>query len=387
MKKRAFTILMACLTAAIPGAFLPQTVRAQDTDYSWEDDTGLHTDIDMNQVSFPASVSFYNTGYENNYGDDDSRTVSIPITGANGAFDGYQDCSPAFPNTENFDITSSGSEISIVRSPGSLYYDSLSYISQDVLYVPLKGTGQTTLTLTLNGRTYQIHVTIYKVRLTSSVLIARGKTRNLNVSGISQSKVRWSSSNKKAVTVNKTSGKIRAKKNGNAIIYAKVGNVKLGSAVSVTSAKKVKAIKHGFHIAKTCSYSQAKRMQSGYYDCSSLVWKSYHYAKGCNFGSSSYAPTSASEASYLAKKKRIIGNYTDENVKNMKFQAGDVLFKTGENNGRYKGVYHAELFAGYSFAGFSENYETHATEPYILTRWCARQDGYGGWEQDIVGRP
>ena len=56
-----------------------------------------------------------------------------------------------------------------------------------------------------------------------------------------------------------------------------------GCAVSVVSASRKKAVNTAIHIAKTCTYSQPKRMQSKYYDCSSLVWKSYH-KNGVNFG-------------------------------------------------------------------------------------------------------
>lgn len=38
--------------------------------------------------------------------------------------------------------------------------------------------------------------------------------------------------------------------------------------------------------------SQPKRMQEKFYDCSSLVWKSYH-KNGVNFGMAYYAPVAA----------------------------------------------------------------------------------------------
>lgn len=342
-------------------------------------DIDVTVTVNMDQVSLPSSAELYNTGYDS---DSSGSVAVIPIRGADGAFDGYADYADS-SDPYNFDISVSGSGVKLASS-GDSYLHSESYISGDKLYVPLTGEGTATLTLVLNGKTFEITVTLYKVRLNGAVLLAKGKTKTLKVSGINASQVKWSSENKKIVSVNKKTGKVRAKKNGNALIYAKIGDQKLGTVVSVTSSKKISAVNYGIHIAETCKYSQSKRMQSGYYDCSSLVWKSYHHAKGCNFGSSSYAPTAAEEAKYLAGKGKIIGNYTDSNVQSMKFQAGDVLFKTdsGKSNGRYKGIYHAELFAGYEFAGFDWE-----GQPVIETRWCARANNYGGWDGDIVGRP
>lgn len=336
--------------------------------------------VNMNQVSLPSSVNVYDTGY----GSTDCIAV-IPISGADGSLDGYEDYKDS-SYSGNFDVSVSGSGVKLQTPFEDDYYNSDSYISKDTLYIPLEGKGTATVTVVINGRTYQIKVTLYKVRMTGdgAVLLAKGKTRTLKVTGVSKSQVQWSSSNKKVVSVN-SAGKISGRKNGNAIVYARVGDFRFGTAVSVTSAKKVKAVNYGIHIAKTCTYSQAKRMQSGYYDCSALVWKAYHHVKGCNFGSSSYAPTAAEEGKYLAGKNKIVGHYTDSNVNGMKFQAGDVLFKTNEsenNNGRYKGIYHAELFAGYVFTGFDWE-----GQPQITTRWCARENGYGGYEDDIVGRP
>lgn len=42
---------------------------------------------------------------------------------------------------------------------------------------------------------------------------------------------------------------------------------------------------------KNWKYSQAKRGQTGYYDCSSLVWKAYKPYTKINFGSAAYPGT------------------------------------------------------------------------------------------------
>ncbi len=65
----------------------------------------------------------------------------------------------------------------------------------------------------------------------------------------------------------------------------------------------------------------------------------------------------------------------------MKLRPGDLIFKTGENNGRYKGIYHVEMFVGYSVSYYNES-----GKPVLNELWAARQEGYGGGG-DMVGRP
>lgn len=47
----------------------------------------------------------------------------------------------------------------------------------------------------------------------------------------------------------------------------------------------------------------------------------------------------------------------------MKSRPGDLLFGTGANNGRYKGIYHVEMFVGYACYGFQGN------KPILTTKW------------------
>ena len=58
-------------------------------------------------------------------------------------------------------------------------------------------------------------------------------------------------------------------------MYADVKNVRIGCAVSVVKKGMTKVVKRAIKIGATCKYSQPRRMQRKYYDCSSLVWRSY----------------------------------------------------------------------------------------------------------------
>ena len=191
-------------------------------------------------------------------------------------------------------------------------------------------------------------------------------------------KLSWGTTNKKVVSVSK-SGKVKTKKNGNAVVYAKIGTQKVGCAVSVVTKKRRAVINKAKKIARTCKYSQAKRMSDKYYDCSSLVWKAYK-KEGKSFGNKNYAPVAADIAKWCASHKRWVkGGDSYKNISKMKLRPGDLLFGTGANNGRYKGIYHVEMFVGYACYGFEGN------KPILTTKWAARGDGYGGSEW--VGRP
>lgn len=232
------------------------------------------------------------------------------------------------------------------------------------------GAGVTQLEFMINGKVFQLKLTINQVELScgTSLLMVPKATKKIKVKGIS-GKITWKSSNPKVISVSKT-GKIKAKKSGNAVITASVGTGRLGCVVSVVTPTRKKVIAMANRIGKNWKYSQAKRMQSGYYDCSSLVWKSYKLEKKC-FGMKNYAPVAADLAKWCAKNKKMVKGDVEQNIQKMKYCPGALTFKTGSNNGRYKGIYHVEMFVGYTFEGFDVN-----GKPILGTKWAARGDNY-----------
>ena len=176
-------------------------------------------------------------------------------------------------------------------------------------------------------------------------------------------------------------GVIKAKKKtGNTVVYAQIGGHRLGCAGSVVSSKMKKVITRAKKIYKTCKYSQPLRMSSKYYDCSSLVWKSYRLM-GKTLGNRNYAPVAADIAKWCAGKKKMVkGGVSEKNITKMKLRPGDLVFQTGAKNGRYKGIYHVEMFVGYRCYGFSGN------TPMLMPCWAARYDGYA-YGAKLVGRP
>lgn len=241
--------------------------------------------------------------------------------------------------------------------------------------------GKTTVIITINEKEFKVNIQTVLVNISkNSLLMSKSQVKQLKVPGIKQ-KVKWSSSNSKVATVSST-GKVKAKKNGNVVIKAEIGDIKVGCAVSVVSPNRQKAIKRAIQIGKTCKYSQEKRMQNNYYDCSSLVWKSYS-KYGINFGSVNYAPVDADQGKWCASHKKLVkGGLSLKNVNSMKLNAGNLMFETSENKERYRGIYHVEMIAGYVCYGFDSK-----GKPILGITWANRSENYYGYGGQMVGRP
>lgn len=225
--------------------------------------------------------------------------------------------------------------------------------------------GKTVLTFTINSKIFRLNLKVTRINIkkTSLVLTQKKKT-TLKLKGYS-GKVKWRSTRRRVARVS-SKGVVKAKKVGNTVVYAVFNGQRLGCAVSVVTSARKKVINEAKRIAKG-TYSQPKRMQKGYYDCSSLVWRSYKKA-GKYFGDKHYAPVAADIAKWcFAKKKRIKGGLSSSNLRNMKLHPGDLFFEGGMDNGRYKGIYHVEMFVGYQCEGFDSN-----NKPILASLWAAR---------------
>lgn len=256
-------------------------------------------------------------------------------------------------------------------------------LDKNVLTITPYSVGKTTVTVSINDQQIcKLTINTILVQMsTNSALLAIKETKQLRVKGAPAAAIKWSSTNPKVVTVS-SKGLVRAKSSGNAVIKAKIGDNMFGCAVSVVTQSRKKAINTAIHIVRTSTYSQPNRMQNKYYDCSSLVWKAYH-KNGVNFGNAYYAPVAADIGKWCAQKKRMVkGGLSVKNIDSMKINAGDILFRTGDNNGRYKGIYHVEMIVGYTCYGFDSN-----GKPMLSLKYAARADGYADGCGEPVGRP
>ncbi|MCR5202186.1 MAG: C40 family peptidase [Lachnospiraceae bacterium] len=258
-------------------------------------------------------------------------------------------------------------------------YGVVASLDNNVITVNVYYTGSKKIIFNINGKEFKVTVKVKVVKVKGgSFLLAPKKTKVLNIKN-DPGTLKWKSNNTSVATVNKK-GKVKAKKVGNALIYAKVGTSKIGVVVSVAKKKKIKVVNWATKYAKKSTYSQPKRMYSGYYDCSSLVWRAYH-AYGINVVTPNYAPVAADQAHWLASKKRMLkGGLSKKNIKKMKINAGDLFFETGAKNGRYKGIYHVEMIAGYEVDFDSSG------KPTTYIKWANRPVGYYGYAGQLIGR-
>ena len=81
-----------------------------------------------------------------------------------------------------------------------------------------------------------------------------------------------------------------------------------------------------------CGYSQDKRMQEGWYDCSSLVYRLYKEA-GIILDA-----TASTQGKQCYQKAQII------NKKDL--QPGDLIFYSYEDNGQFRNISHVAIYVG-----------------------------------------
>ena len=269
-------------------------------------------------------------------------------------------------------------DISVVSSNTDMKV--AAYLEKNVLTIDIYNTGMSTLTVYINGRKFNLSVNVIDNEISStSVVISEGGTHQLKIRGEGAGRIEWSSVNPDIAEVD-ANGKIIGKTKGNTLIMAKVNGKNFGCVVSVTSEIRKNVVEWARAYSLKSRYSQSRRMEEGYYDCSSLAWRAYNKF-GFNIMSTNYAPTAAAMGQFYDKNGRIVeGGLSDENVNKMVFEPGDLFFMEGAaNNGRYRNVYHVEIISGYTFGGFNKS-----GKPIIGIEFANRaQNDFRGF----VGKP
>ena len=349
MKRKHTRIIALIIVIAVVVTTVMSTVLAfadeTDTDYDDYEDSGDDWEDDWDDFDMAKKYDFSNVQLKQTSvvicSQDSSATVNVGLRGL-----------PQMEDTDSdyidiSDVTSSNPDMT-VEVWRSWYSDSVDSLSFDV-----SGVGETTVTFTFCGKPLQIRIRLIQAWIDKTdFTISKGKTCQIAINGDIQGiKPVYKSMNSSVASVS-ASGKVRAKKNGAAVIKVSIGDsAAMGAVVNVAPVKKIKAFNWARSYAAKNTYSQAKRMDKGYFDCSSLVWRAYH-SQGINLMQKNWAPTAADLGKYLVGKHKKVASADWKNYEKLKFQVGDLLFETGENNGRYKGIYHVEMFGGYSFGGF-----------------------------------
>ena len=164
-------------------------------------------------------------------------------------------------------------------------------------------------------------------------------------------KVRWVSENPKIADVDEN-GIVTFGKQGNTIIKARVGKKTFRCVVSVCSKGAYQAVKkaYKFYNARNMRYSQGSRMSSRAADCSSFCGRCYLPQGLTMGGSKSWCNTAAGMAKWATEKHKVVANHSLK-ISSLKIQPGDLIFYRIGYNGRYKNIYHVEIFVGYGWKG------------------------------------
>lgn len=241
---------------------------------------------------------------------------------------------------------------------------------------------KSTITVTIGGKKFKIALSLNTVGISAnSYLLEKNHSKKLKITGYS-GKVTWSSTNSKIASVS-NKGVVKGKTIGNAVITAKIGEQRIGCAVSVTTSSLKKVCARATYIGTHWTYSQAKRTQSGYYDCSALVWKAYKQYTSITFGSAGYPGTTVTESAWCKTHNRMIkGGYSYKKIEKMQMNPGDIVFKSTDLNKPYSTTYHVEMFTGYTCQGYDSK-----GKPIVSSLWAARGAGYGAEEGSLLARP
>ena len=260
------------------------------------------------------------------------------------------------------------------------------------------GAGKCKLTIIADGKKFTDTIEAFAPDISDDILLLKKKkSQKIKVSGLPEGiKVTFTTADKKIATVS-SAGVIKGKSAGSTYITVKCGDLtsfvcyvtvsKGGTAY--TAAKKALGFIGG-------KYSQDKRMEEGYFDCSALVWRAYKAAGYDLAGEKKYAPTAADLAKKLeADGKAIAYEYIDPT----ELKPGDLIFYSSSTNSRYMNIDHVAMYYaagniysnsaygyGYYYPDYSDNSGVliHATSPAVnMTNYS----GYIPYRIVMICRP
>lgn len=243
---------------------------------------------------------------------------------------------------------SSGSPVTFSTSDKKI----VSYVSDEEGNIKIKAgkkIGTATVTVVADGVTLTCKVTVTNPELKQTYgFFEKNKSFQTVLKGINKkSQPRWSSLNEDVASVNQ-SGHGKTKKLGSTLILCHVDGKILSYSLAVGTKCAVKAMRWGYSKLGKCHYSQARRMNRVYFDCSSFVYRCYRAAGKYLVRKVSWAPVAADIGHYyVLKKKRIMPS--GKIYKAEKLRPGDLICyggKKASRNGRYKRIYHIALYIG-----------------------------------------
>ena len=270
---------------------------------------------------------------------------------------------------------------------GGIYYSNTSmyYNYGATASVQAYKKGTAVISVEVDGVVRTVLVTVTEPKIKKDFyIVTKGTKHVIKLSGTAAgSTVTFTSVNKKAASVS-SKGIVRVKKTGYCPVIVDVDGARFVVSFNSGNKKAVKAVNNALK-AEGAIYSQARRMQKGYYDCSSLVWRSYK-GTGMYFGDRHYAPVAANEAAYCVRtKKNVPAKYIN---KPDKLNVGDLIFYGGsKKNGRYKNIYHVAIYMGQSGESFGGKIYTYGRIVHANGSRVSQGFLYNQQNCVVVGRP
>ncbi len=173
------------------------------------------------------------------------------------------------------------------------------------------------------------------------VILQKGKKSTFKATGMSENSHMTFKMDKNKIATVSAKGVVKAKKYGSTHFVVNIDYRDYYITTVVAKKKAVQVLKKAY-TALGANYSQPRRMQKNYYDCSSLVWRSFS-PYGVKFGQYNWAPTAAMEANYMyhhGKMKYFKG------VSYKKLKPGDILFFGDCKKGWFGGIHHTAIYVG-----------------------------------------
>lgn len=248
--------------------------------------------------------------------------------------------SPELDDVSEVSQTELGSSDTDIVAVESSNYGGDDFIS----WFEAKAYGKAKLVINVDGREFVATVKVYDPDFGQNMIVMKPKkSKKLKLSGIPEgATVTYKTSDKSVVRVN-SAGKVKAVGDGVAVVTASVDGVETYCSITVGEGKGVEAVAKALAVLGS-TYSQSRRMEEGYYDCSSLAWRSYRDAGMYIADETSYAPTAAGMAQYFEKYGYGVAT---EWVDPSNLLPGDLIFYSGSrDNGRYKKIDHVAIFVG-----------------------------------------
>ena len=220
--------------------------------------------------------------------------------------------------------------------------------NQAGVVVKAKKVGSTTVVAQVDGVQTECVITVTNPKIKKAYgFYQKKKKLAVKVTGLNaESRPLFRSSDVKVAVVT-ASGKVTTKKYGSAVISCEVDGKTINYYLAVSTKTAVRAMRYGYKQIGKKKYSQARRMDKNYYDCSSFVYRTYRAVGRYLVCKTSWAPVAADIGHYYVRKGKCIK--AKKNYSEKKMRPGDLICFGGskaKKNGRYKRIYHIAIYIG-----------------------------------------